>query len=100
MDLLKRFHDGFVMHTVVNNQYGEGFETTSGVRQGCVTGPDLWNFHMQAVLWALAQKLIRKGITQGVKLEYSVDGRIRARCHKGVHQLNAGIVKDSTTMQS
>ena len=46
VELLRKFHDGFHMHTVVNDQYGDGFVTTSGVRQGCVTGPDLWNFHM------------------------------------------------------
>ena len=79
VDLLRRFHDGFRMRSVVNNQYGEGFVTLSGVRQGCITGPDLWNFPMQAVLWALAARMIRLGITQGVKLQYDTDGKIRAR---------------------
>ena len=34
VELIKRFHDGFRMRSVVNNKYAEGFITTSGVRQG------------------------------------------------------------------
>ena len=34
VDFLRRLHDGFRMHSVVNNQYGIGFITLSGVRQG------------------------------------------------------------------
>ena len=96
VDLLRRFHDGFRMHSVVNNQYGKGFVTTSGVRQGCVTGPDLWNFHMQAVLWALAARMIRRGETHGVKVRYSTDGKIRHRCETGGEVSLTGNVTDST----
>ena len=79
VDLLRRFHDGFRMRSVVNNLFGKGFITLSGVRQGCLKAPDLWNFHMQAVLWVLAARMIRKGIMHGVKLRYDTDGKIRAR---------------------
>ena len=96
VDLLKRFHDGFHTHSVVNNMYGDGYTTTSGVRQGCVTGPDLWNFHMQAVMWALAARMINKGATHGIKLEYFSDGKIRTRCERGEHPGQEGCVLDST----
>ena len=96
VDLLKSFHDGFRTHSVVNNKYGKGYITTSGVRQGCVTGPDLWNFHMQVVLWALAKRMIEQGATHGIKLEYYSDGKIRSRWEKGTYPGQSGCVEDST----
>ena len=96
VELLERFHTGFHTYSVVNNMYGEGYTTTSGVRQGCVTGPDLWNFHMQAVMWALAARMIKKGATHGIELEYYSDGKIRARWEKGAYRGQKGVVLDST----
>ena len=96
VDLLRRFHDGFRMHSVVNNQYGIGFITKSGVRQGSLSGPDLWNYLMQAVLWALALRMIRRGFTHGVKIRYDTDGKIRARWEGRVDTTLTGDVHDST----
>ena len=50
IELLKKFHQGFKTYTVVNGVFNRGFITTSGVRQGCITGPDLWGFHFQVVI--------------------------------------------------
>ena len=96
VDLLKRFHDGFRTHSVVNNKYGKGYVTTSGVRQGCVTGPDLWNMHMQVVLWALAKRMIDQGATHGIELEYFADGKIRAKWEKPTRPGQKGNVEDVT----
>lgn len=96
VQLIKRFHDGFKTYSVVNNMYGEGYVTLSGVRQGCVKGPDLWNFHMQTVMWALAARMIKAGAMHGVKLEYYSDGKIRARWERSIHVGQEGCVHDST----
>ena len=74
VELLKKLHDGFRTHSCVNNMYGEGYVTLSGVRQGCIDGPDLWGFHMQAVMWALAARMIANGATHASKLSTSRTG--------------------------
>ena len=89
--LLRKFHEGFKTYTVFNGVYNRGFTTTSGVRQGCITGPDLWNFHFQVVIWAFARRVAnRPGIRAGVDITYHSDCRIRTRAeckgltsHKG-----------------
>ena len=96
VDLLKKLHDGFRTYSVVNNMYGAGFATTSGVRQGCINGPDLWNFHMQAVMWAVASRMVQKCKKHGVQVEYYLDGRIRPFWKKSALEGQTGTVKDST----
>ena len=91
VELLKKFHVGFKTYTVFNGVFNKGFTTTSGVRQGCITGPDLWNFHFQVVIWAFARRVARKpNIRAGVGITYYCDGRFRTRAeckgmtsHKG-----------------
>ena len=79
VSMLRKFHDGFKTYTVVNNKYGGGFTTTSGVRQGCITGPDLWNNLFQVVMWAIARRVIRQNRAHGIAIRYNPDGVIRSR---------------------
>ena len=80
VELLKKFHVGFKTYTVFNGVFNKGFTTTSGVRQGCITGPDLWNFHFQVVIWAFARRVARKpNIRAGGGITYYCDGRFRTR---------------------
>ena len=97
VELLKKFHTGFKTYTTVNGKYGDGFITTSGVRQGCINGPVLWNFHFQVVMWAVARRMAKRhGIQHGIKTHYYADGKIRSLSEcKGLTPLE-GTVRDST----
>ena len=80
VELLRKFHDGFKTYTVINGMYGEGFLTTSGVRQGCITGPDLWNFHFQVIMWAVARRMQRRArMPHGIPIDCYLDGRLKVR---------------------
>ena len=83
VDLLKKFHDGFKIFTVLNNMYGEGFLTASGCRQGCIKGPDLWNMLFQCVMWAIAARMKRRDLKHGIDILYNPDGIIRKRSRAG-----------------
>ena len=103
VELLKKFHVGFKTYTVFNGVFNKGFITSSGVRQGCITGPNLWNFHFQVVLWAFALRVaLTPDIRAGVSITYYCDGRFRTRTecdgltsHKG-HVSDVTFADDST----
>ena len=98
VELLKKFHDGFWTYTAVNGMYGEGFLTRSGLRQGCINGPDLWGCHIQVVMLAVARRMLirRIIIPHGIKTHCYLDGRLRTLHECTGMTPYVGIVKDAT----
>ena len=48
--LIQAFHDGMAVHVLFGGVLGPGFGTESGVRQGCVKAPTLWDLYFFFVL--------------------------------------------------
>jgi uncharacterized C2H2 Zn-finger protein len=67
--LIQRFHEGMQVHVTYGGQLAEPFETESGVRQGCVKAPTLWDIYFGFVMEDWRRKWVAsRGAKSGVPL--------------------------------
>lgn len=70
VNVLASLHEENEARVIVGGELTEGFPVTSGVRQGCVAAPLLFNVFMTAMLILVDRKLLDRGIS----INYRYDG--------------------------
>ena len=73
LSILGALHDGAMVRVVGEGGKSEPFLVTSGVRQGCVIAPVIFNLFVAAVMISAKQRL---DPTDGVKLIHRMDGNL------------------------
>ena len=64
--------------TLYNGELGQSFDMSTGVRQGSIEGPTLWNIFYTFLLFDWAKRCKEKlGDSGGVSFEYTLDGALR-----------------------
>ncbi len=58
--LIRLFHEKLVVQVALGGGLGDGFETLSGVRQGCCKAPTLWDIYFHFVMDAWRRKCERE----------------------------------------
>ena len=73
VNILRQFHDGMTARVSIRGQESSPFPVCTGVRQGCVLAPILFNIFLLCVT-----QLLHKGIEEnsGVTVEYRLDGNL------------------------
>ena len=72
VNILRQFHDGMTARVSIRGQESSPFPVRTGVRQGCVLAPVLFNIFLLCVT-----QLLHKGIEDsGVTVVYRLDGNL------------------------
>lgn len=73
VNILRQFHDGMAARVKIRGQVSDPFPVRTGVRQGCVLAPVLFNIFLLCVT-----QLLHKGIedSSGVTVVYRLDGNL------------------------
>lgn len=80
INIVRLLHDDMNGMVLVNNNPGENFEISAGVKQGCVIAPTLFSIFVGTILHLVEGKL-----PKGIEIEYRTDGglfnpnRLRAK---------------------
>jgi len=69
VNVLKSLHEGNEARVIVGGELTESFPVTSGVRQGCVAAPLLFNIFMTAMLTLVDRRLLDRGISVNYRYE-------------------------------
>ena len=64
--------------TFYSGNLGDAFEMSTGVRQGSIEGPTLWNIFYAFVIFDWEKRCTEKfGQRSGVQFSYTLDGKLR-----------------------
>ena len=78
VDAIRKLHDGMNAKTLYRGELGQSFDMSTGVRQGSIEGPTLWNIFYHFLLLDWAKRCKEKlGDEGGVSFEYTLDGALR-----------------------
>ncbi|KYO37838.1 hypothetical protein Y1Q_0010288 [Alligator mississippiensis] len=67
----QQFHDDILIHVVDDDESSEQFAVTSGVKEGCVLAPTLFNMMLSVMLTYAVQDC-----DIGIDIRYQTDGKI------------------------
>ncbi|XP_061891552.1 dickkopf-related protein 3b isoform X2 [Entelurus aequoreus] len=73
VNILRQFHEGMMSRVTIGGQESEPFKVCTGVRQGCVLAPVLFNIFLLCVTLLLHER-IKKG--SGVTVDFRLDGNL------------------------
>ena len=74
---IRKLHDGMSARTLYRGELGESFEMSTGVRQGSIEGPSLWNIFYTFLLLDWGKRCKERLGEGGVTFEYTLDGQLR-----------------------
>lgn len=73
VNILRQFHDGMMARVTIGGQESAPFPVCTGVRQGCVLAPVLFNVFLLCVTHLLHKELES---SSGVAVDYRLDGNL------------------------
>ena len=73
VNILQSFHEGMMAQVTTGGQESRPFKVCTGVRQGCVLAPVLFNIFLMSVTWLLHKEV--EG-SSGVLVDYRLDGNL------------------------
>ena len=75
---IQNLHDGMTARTLYRRELGQSFDMSTGVREGSIEGPTLWNIFYTFSLLDWAKRCKEKlGDSGGIYFEYTLDGTLR-----------------------
>ena len=86
VSIIRAIHEDFTAAVQAYGRISEEFAVRSGVRQGCVLAPSLFNFYLDAVLRSAIEDFNRQG--KGVKVAYHLNANLIGNRKKMTHEIN------------
>ncbi len=73
VNILRHFHDGMTARVSIGGQESESFPVSSGVRQGCMLAPVLFNMFLLCVTKILHNEIEN---SSGIAVNFRLDGNL------------------------
>ena len=86
VSIIRTIHENSITAVRAYGRTSEEFSVTSGVRQGCVLAPTLFNFYLDAVLHLAIDTFNQKGM--GIQVAYHLNTHLIGNRRKMNHETN------------